>query len=130
MGTKICSAPNCAARHYANGICKRHYTQMQRHGRLTPETERPQVRPNCAADGCKRTSLGRVKGEWYCQRHMRQIQVHGRLTPEREHVMGRTRCKVHGCTDPHRARGLCAKHYNGRRWLEIKKIVKKHGGKV
>lgn len=29
-------------------------------------------------------------------------------------------CGVVGCQNPHRARGLCAKHYNQRRWEQLK----------
>ena len=112
---RACSAANCTTRHYARGYCKKHYTQILRHRRLTPERERGVVRV-CQAPGCERTDTIR----YYCRKPARQIRVHGRLTPEREHVMGNLGCAVEGCEGKHRARGYCAKHYNQKRWQRIK----------
>lgn len=110
-----CSVRGCEAKHYAKGYCKKHYTQVLRHGRLTPERERGVVRV-CAVEGCSRTdTIGK-----YCRKHARQIRVHGRLTPEREHQMGNQGCSVPGCNEPHRAKGYCVKHYNQMRWQRIK----------
>jgi hypothetical protein len=111
-----CKAKGCEQRHYAKGFCKKHWTQVARHGKLTPESERGVVRV-CKAKGCGRTDTIR----WYCRKHARQIHVHGRLTPELEHLMGFEGCRVPRCKNEHRARGLCAKHYNHERWLRIKK---------
>jgi hypothetical protein len=76
---KGCRVPGCERRHYAKDLCKKHYAQVLRHGRLTPERE---VGPRrvCLAEGCGRVDT--VKG--HCRKHHRQIQIHGRLTPERE----------------------------------------------
>lgn len=110
-----CTAPSCTKRHYAKDLCKAHYAQVLRHGRLTPELERGAVR-TCLVEGCGRTDTIR----WHCRRHARQIRVHGRLTPESEHELGHEGCKVKGCARPHRAKGLCANHYNVDRWRRLK----------
>ena len=110
-----CSVAGCTTRHYAKEYCKKHYAQVLRHGKLTPERERGAVRV-CMSAGCERTDTIR----WYCRKHARQIRVHGRLTPEREHVMGLEGCSAPGCRLPHRAKGFCAKHYNQDRWRRIK----------
>jgi hypothetical protein len=110
-----CSVDNCQARHYAKDYCKKHYAQVLRHGKLTPERERGAVRV-CLAEGCNRTDTIR----WYCRKHARQIRVHGHLTPDREHVMGFEGCRVPRCDEPHRAKGFCAKHYNQDRWRRLK----------
>jgi hypothetical protein len=110
-----CTVGNCQARHYAKDYCKKHYAQVLRHGKLTPERERGAVRV-CLAEGCNRTDTIR----WYCRKHARQIRVHGRLTPDREHVMGYEGCRVSRCHEPHRAKGFCAKHYNQDRWRRLK----------
>ena len=119
-GERRCAAGGCAARHYAQEYCKKHYAQVLRHGRLTPERERGAVRhcPAKESDGslCNRTDT--VHG--YCRKHHRQLSVHGRLTPEREHVMGHEGCSVPRCREPHRAKGYCTKHYNRQRWLALK----------
>lgn len=110
-----CDVDGCQARHYAKEYCKKHYTQVLRHGKLTPDRERGVVRV-CKVEGCERTDTI----QWYCRKHARQLRVHGRLTPEREHVMGFEGCRVPRCDQPHRAKGLCAKHYNQDRWRRLK----------
>lgn len=110
-----CGVDACASRHYARDLCKKHYTQILRHGKLTPERERGIVRV-CRVKGCGRTDTI----NWYCRKHARQIRVHGRLTPEREHLMGFEGCRAPGCDAAHRARGYCAKHYNQQRWRRLK----------
>lgn len=111
---KTCSTKSCEQRHYAKGLCKKHYAQLLRHGRLTPERERGPVRV-CEVDGCGRDDT--IYG--YCRKHARQIRAHGRLTPEREHQMGHEGCSIPRCKEPHRAIGLCARHYNQERWARI-----------
>ncbi len=115
-----CLAASCEAKHYAKGYCKKHYTQISRHGRLTPERERGVVRV-CVAAGCGRTD---TVGQ-YCRKHARQMRTHGRLTPEREHQMGNTGCRVRGCPNKHRAKGYCVKHYNQTRWQRIKRTLQR-----
>ena len=44
------------------------------------------------------------------------------LTPEREHIMGFEGCRVKGCSEPHRAKGFCARHYNRDRWRRMKEL--------
>ncbi len=110
-----CTVEGCEARHYAKNYCKKHYAQVLRHGKLTPERERGAVRV-CLAEGCGRTDTIR----WYCRKHARQIRVHGKLTPDREHIMGFEGCRVRNCSEPHRAKGFCAKHYNQDRWRRLK----------
>lgn len=112
---KKCEAEDCTGRHYAKGWCKRHYAQVLRHGKLTPDRERGAIRV-CKAEGCGRQDTI----HWYCRKHARQLRVHGRLTPEREHVIGVAGCLEEGCKLPHRAKGFCAKHYNKDRWLKQK----------
>ena len=107
-----CSIRSCQEEHYARGHCKKHYTQILRHGRLMPERERGRNR-ECEAKGCDRASHGTKS---YCRKHYRQMEVHGRLTPEFEHQMGNVGCLVPGCQFRHRARGLCAGHYNRVKW--------------
>jgi len=122
-----CTVEGCQARHYAKNYCKKHYAQVLRHGKLTPERERGAVRV-CLAEGCNRTDTIR----WYCRKHARQIRVHGKLTPDREHIMGFEGCRVPKCDQPHRAKGFCAKHYNQDRWrrLKLDRKVRKPRGRA
>lgn len=106
-----CGAKGCTLSHYAKGYCKKHYTQWKTHGRLTPERERGAPRV-CKVPKCGRTDTV----NWHCRRHARQLKLFGKLRPDREHTMGNSGCSVSGCTEPHRAKGHCARHYNQRRW--------------
>ena len=89
------------------GYCAKHYQQIRRFGRLTPEREYQRQGPECLAPGCHR----RPTAKGYCCRHYQQRRRHGRLTPERERLYGRKGCQVPGCTRPHAARGYCKVHY-------------------
>ena len=40
MSDRRCTAKGCGRTHYAKNYCKRHYTQVARHGKLTPAAER------------------------------------------------------------------------------------------
>ena len=102
-----CKAPACDQEARTAGYCPRHYQQVRRHGRLTPEREYSQRGPSCRAKGCSEPEVARG----YCFRHYQQIRRYGRLTPERERVYGRQTCKVPGCDSKHAARGYCKRHY-------------------
>ncbi|MHC4661733.1 MAG: hypothetical protein ACYS8W_08590 [Planctomycetota bacterium] len=108
-----CLVAGCGQPFYAKGYCNRHYTQVLRHGRLTPEKERGKVKI-CQAPGCARTDC---IGD-YCKKHYRQIRKHGHLTPEREHGFGISGCSYPGCRNPHRAKGLCSRHYFHERYIK------------
>lgn len=120
---KHCTAGDCLARHYARGLCKKHYAQTLRHGRLTPERERGVVR-SCAAPGCERTSGEHDFVGEHCRKHARQIELFGRLVPERERIFGVKQCVANKrCREPVRAKGLCASHYNKKRWQEKRREI-------
>jgi len=120
---KHCTADDCLARYYARGFCKKHYAQTLRHGRLTPELERGLVR-TCPATGCGRTSDDHDFVGDHCRKHARQIELFGRLAPETERVFGVRRCTAsRRCREPVRAKGLCASHYNKRRWKEKRREI-------
>ena len=55
----------CDGPQVAKGYCFRHYQQMRRYGRLTPERERPYGRTGCQAPGCCEPHSSRG----YCKRH-------------------------------------------------------------
>jgi len=103
-----CKATHCKAPAMTQGYCSRHYQQIRRHGRLTPEREyqkRARDGKMCAACACLAVARG------YCTRHYQQMRRHGRLTPERERQYGRQNCRVTGCDKRHSARGFCQYHY-------------------
>ena len=103
----ICRADNCTHRPTTAGYCPRHYQQLRRHGRLTPEREYQKLGATCQAANCSRPQT--AKG--YCPRHYQQVRRHGRPTPERERTYRRLGCKIPGCAKPHAARGYCKPHY-------------------
>lgn len=102
-----CKAQGCERPARTAGYCPRHYQQIRRHGRLTPEREYHSRQGACQAQGCDHSEIARG----YCFRHYQQVRRYGRLTPERERLYGRTHCQVPGCSARHAARGYCKKHY-------------------
>ena len=103
----LCKAGQCDRSAVTIGYCSRHYQQIRRHGRLTPEREYGKRGARCAVGYCEATPIARG----YCFRHYQQIRRHGRLTPERERIYGRQECQVPGCPEPHSAKGYCKNHY-------------------
>ncbi len=108
-----CRAEGCHDAARTAGFCPRHYQQIRRHGRLTPEREYSKRNGLCRVDECGEGQV--AKG--YCFRHYQQVRRYGRLTPERERVYGRTKCKVAGCLERHSSRGYCKKHYMSEYYL-------------
>lgn len=109
----VCKASGCSRHARTAGYCPRHYQQIRRHGRLTPEREYAQRGTVCSVERCQEDQV--AKG--YCFRHYQQIRRYGRLTPERERLYGRTVCQVDGCQEPHSARGYCKRHYMSEYYL-------------
>lgn len=72
-----CKVPNCEQPATAKGYCSKHYHQIVRHGKLTPERERMRYAPTdiCCVDGCK----NRPKARGYCDKHYRQIRIYGKI---------------------------------------------------
>jgi hypothetical protein len=103
----VCKADGCERESRTAGYCPRHYQQIRRHGRLTPEREYKRRGDQCVVEGCDETQI--AKG--CCFRHYQQIRRYGRLTPERERIYGRKSCQVAGCTEGHSSRGYCKRHY-------------------
>ena len=116
---KVCEALNCERQAYTGGYCSRHYQQIRRNGRLTPEREYSKRGHYCKAASCQEPQAARG----YCFRHYQQVRRHGRLTPERERIWGRTGCKVSGCPDAHVARGYCKHHYMSHYYLPRRQEV-------
>lgn len=102
-----CNAEGCDKPARTAGYCPRHYQQVRRHGRLTPEREYHRRNGQCQVNDCNGPEI--AKG--LCFRHYQQKRRYGRLTPERERIYGRQSCAVENCTAPHAARGYCKRHY-------------------
>ena len=108
-----CRAQGCNREARTGGCCPRHYQQMRRHGRLTPEREYQKREAHCQVEGCLESQI--AKG--YCFRHYQQIRRYGRLTPERERIYGRKGCSVPGCDGEHSSQGYCKRHYMSEYYL-------------
>ncbi len=124
---EVCRAPGCGRELRTSGYCPKHYQQMRRHGRLTPEREYRSRGVTCGVDECVRPQI--AKG--LCFRHYQQIRRYGRLTPERERAYGRTECAVPECGEPHSSRGFCKRHYMSNYYLPNKQdVTTENSGRV
>ena len=79
---KTCQAQNCDHPAEIKGYCWKHYQQIRRHGRLTPEREHGKTFAFPELDPKKYTPWTK-----------------------------RTGCIVEGCKEKHQARGYCKRHY-------------------
>lgn len=80
-----CQAGNCRQPARTRGYCPRHYQQILRHGRLTPEREYRRCAGGCIAEHCERPQIARG----YCFRHYQQYRRYGHLLSERERLARR-----------------------------------------
>jgi len=108
-----CKAGGCDREARTAGYCPRHYQQIRRHGRLTPEREYRKRGNKCVVENCGEPQVARGN----CFRHYQQVRRYGRLTPERERIYGRKICQVPGCEGKHSSRGYCKTHYMSEYYL-------------
>lgn len=105
---KICKADNCNRPILGNlDYCKRHYEQVRKYGRLTPELEKNINRAIkfCSIDGCD--SAVHAKG--LCKKHYDKLcyyETHLYKEPKLEN-----KCNIEECDNKHYAKGYCKKHY-------------------
>ena len=109
----LCKAERCGQDARTGGYCPRHYQQVRRHGRLTPEREYQKRGSRCKVESCRQVQVARG----FCFRHYQQMRRYGRLTPERERIYGRKVCKMPDCEAKHSSRGYCKRHYMSEYYL-------------
>jgi hypothetical protein len=63
---RTCELDGCGYPHEARGLCRRHYMQQRRSGRLAARGPREVFRDDCEA--CGRESLARGRWCWDCYR--------------------------------------------------------------
>jgi hypothetical protein len=102
----------CGERHYALGLCRRHYDLS----RNRSGSQRNKQAPVCSVDGCN----GRPHARNYCPKHYRRWLLWGHpdvVVPR----IGRAQrlCSVDGCLRPYYVRGLCIMHYARQKRREL-----------
>lgn len=115
---KTCQSPNCERPARTKGYCPRHYQQVRKYGRLTPEREIGRNPSICIVEGCS----NKVAARGYCSKHYAQIRRRGRLSPERKYELGPPFCIVEGCEGKRYVRGYCRRHYS--RWCYVQRKAK------
>lgn len=107
---KTCTYEHCRSTnktHYARGLCECCYKRLRDRGTL----EYAPRGQTCTLEGCDKKRV--AKG--YCKPHWRAWRQYG--DPLLKKPYGRTGCEYPLCPNPHRAMGLCTKHYAIRTWL-------------
>lgn len=110
MSKPKCKVEYCDRECYgAKEYCRRHNMQIERYGRLTPETERNLDNKElyCSIEGCSRN----VYAKKICRYHWMKLR---KEIIEKEIKSGARKkivCKSEGCLDKAIARGYCSKHY-------------------
>jgi hypothetical protein len=118
--TPGCSVEGCTDRHFARGMCRRHYYQAKRGGQPTLERGGDQYTDEttaCEADGCSEVFRQRARGgrRKYCSRRCRD-----RILKRQQRATGwvpshkrdsQPRCAVEGCEKPKFSLDVCQMHY-------------------
>ncbi len=122
-----CTVEGCRGPNVGRGLCRKHYTRLQRWGDVSHVTPAPiPVRLSvCEIEGCTRPQ----KAHGWCQTHYRRWQRHGDTAflhhargPNEKPLAARPKkrpkpCVIAGCERDARSRGWCKSHYNHwRRW--------------
>lgn len=92
-GRPPCSIEGCEKPLYAKGVCVTHYSRMKP-GRA------------CGFEGC----TGTVHSGYYCPTHYSQRKKTGEMRPIK-YIRPGGKCGEPDCDRPHKARGLCRRHY-------------------
>jgi hypothetical protein len=110
------------------GYCTRHYKQIRRHGRTTPEREH---RDHCIALGCEQ----KHKAHGYCAKHLKQLLTNGNIKSQESP----SKCAIIECNKKSAEYGLCQQHLlyyqsmyfdNGYSWEQIHIIIIKQNQKI
>src|SRR6202142_3003889 len=108
MTVMICTSPLCGreANHFNLGtFCAKHWQQVRKFGRLTPEREQDYHSVHCLFRDCGRQAHVRN----LCHAHYGQVRDDLPLTPLRP--PGKLQCGIHACDRLVRTKGLCATHH-------------------
>lgn len=109
-----CSADGCGENAVAKGYCGVHYARVKNHGTidLLPRRE---AAP-CAVEGCETM---RERRDW-CTLHYTRWKRYGdplKFQRERNNTPP-DGCTAEGCGRPHKAKGLCERHYGQASYLK------------
>jgi len=119
----VCNAEGCNNLSRSLGLCPKHYKQVLRHGRLTPDREH---RTGCRINGCGNTH----KARGYCAKHYKELMGRGRI--ENNGHIKDPFCSLSDCNNIPARRGLCEEHYeyylslyveNGYTWKQVDHII-------
>jgi hypothetical protein len=69
-----CIVEGCNNKYKAKGYCNKHYHQVERHGKITPEKEHNRY-SKCLVEECNR----KPEAHGYCNTHYEQIRKHGKI---------------------------------------------------
>ncbi|MGF2716845.1 hypothetical protein ACQUY5_32480, partial [Bacillus cereus] len=79
MSSKVCSVDRCNNEVLAKGMCRRHYKQKARLGRVKTWEEENKEKV-CSIDGCG----GKHEARGYCNKHYIQYKKYGKMRPDLE----------------------------------------------
>jgi len=120
---RACCADGCRVPSRSKGYCARHYKQLLRHGRLTPDREQ---RKGCRINGCGNDH----KARGYCSKHYKELMARGCISNNGK--IKEPFCWVSSCQNDPGERGLCDEHYahyhdmyieNGYTWSQVDRII-------
>lgn len=104
-GLRVCSIPECNSKHWAKGLCTKHYSRSRSKKKTTgrsPRSQRGCSVPECGSEHCSRG---------LCSRHYARVKSADCLDMFPPTRGGRVGCSESDCTEKHYGRGLCRRHW-------------------
>lgn len=106
MDNQLCTSPLCdrPGINYKQGVlCQKHWHQIRRHGRLTPEREHAFHSPICLIKECGKQAHTRN----LCTGHYTQVREEKTIAP----LKSKQDCWIVECDRQARTKGLCQTHH-------------------
>lgn len=107
MYTDKCTVEGCNNIKKTKYYCDKHYTQIVRHGRLTPEREYKKEKAICSIENCDKKVYAKILCRWHWMLQRKQKR-------QEEFDLGNQDikiCKVDSCNEIVLAKGYCRRHY-------------------
>ena len=112
---KICKVEGCERKHSAKGYCNTHIRQIERHGELRPDIERPKKCSKCCVHGCNNFTKGNVST---CSEHSDRISLKIYTSDDSKPDT----CTLFGCTRVAYGQGMCRVHYSQAKRVKYKTL--------
>lgn len=133
MEISKCCVRRCQGRSVARKLCRKHYMQTARRGRVLSDHPKRKTKKRCAVESCPREAFCKA----LCAGHYDRLRTKGDPNPDKPlRAISREPqpCKVVGCKKTAKALGMCEAHWTrwnkGDRGARLSRPLRIHTGSV